>query len=41
MADDVEFTNTGNSAHTAWGVSTTGVLFYNGISGEGVDPIAP
>ena len=26
---------------TGWGVATSGVLYYNGISGEDVDPIVP
>lgn len=26
---------------TAWGVATTGVVYFNGISGEDVDPIVP
>lgn len=27
--------------NTAWGLSTTGVMIYNGISAEGVDPFYP
>jgi hypothetical protein len=26
---------------TAWGLAKTGVMIYNGISGEGVDPFYP
>lgn len=27
--------------NTAWGVSTTGILLFNAISGDGVDPFYP
>lgn len=27
--------------HTAWGISVTGVLIFNGLSGDQVDPFYP
>jgi len=30
-----------DSLNTAWGVATSGVLMFNGISGEGSDPFYP
>jgi len=33
--------NAGTAQNTAWGVATTGVMFFNGISGEGVDAFYP
>ena len=41
ISTDVEYTNNGGMLTTAWGVATDGVLYYNGISGEDVDPIIP
>lgn len=38
---DSEFTNTGTNSNTAWGVATSGILIYNGLSGEIVDPFYP
>lgn len=33
--------NVGMAENTAWGVSTSGVLLFNGISADGVDPFYP
>ena len=30
-----------NSQNTGWGIATSGIMIYNGISGEGVDPFYP
>jgi hypothetical protein len=30
-----------DNQNTAWGIATSGVMIYNGISGEGVDPFYP
>jgi hypothetical protein len=35
------FTNNGVTFNTAWGIATTGVLMFNAVSGEGVDPFYP
>ena len=35
------FTNNGDTHNTAWGVAQTGVLMFNAVSGEGVDPFYP
>ena len=37
-----EYTNTsGENIATAWGMSTLGMMIYNGISGEDTDPFYP
>lgn len=41
LPDNAEFTNTGKNSNTAWGVSTSGILIYNGLSAELVDPFYP
>ena len=38
---DVEYTNNGGNLATSWGISTSGVAYFNGISGEDVDPFYP
>jgi hypothetical protein len=35
------FKNNGDKIMTAWGVSTSGILMFNGLSGEGSDPFYP
>ena len=32
---------TGSAMHTSWGVATTGIALFNGISAEGADPFYP
>lgn len=37
-----EYSSAGSSnLNTAWGVSKTGIIMFNGISAEGVDPFYP
>ena len=31
----------GREQYTSWGIATSGVSIFNGISGEGVDPFYP
>ena len=39
---NVEYVKYGReNINTAWGVAVTGVMLFNGISGEGVDPFYP
>lgn len=38
---DVEYVNNGGMMTSGWGVSISGTAYYNGISGEDVDPIVP
>ena len=35
------FSNHGDTIHTAWGLTTSGVAMFNGISGEETDPFYP
>ena len=45
ISEDLEFTDMTDSdqftQNTAWGVAVSGVMIYNGISGEGQDPFYP
>lgn len=36
-----DYGNHGDNIATAWGVTTSGVLMFNGISGEETDPFYP
>ena len=42
IPSEAEYTNTsGENINTAWGMSTSGMMIYNGISGEDTDPFYP